>query len=1714
MEQRRVHGVSNRCCWHVKSCFTDWWFVSPNKNCNDQWINQASRLCRLMGVDGDICHPPECATAGRRNLQLQPRDNRNGPVRPEALYRCGLCGLCRPARHLHGHRPVLRSVGWPPAHHAGVSDGRQEHELSSCFPVAHCLVPVRCGNHRRTSGDFQPRLQLSSSFQYLEMRFSKVVRICGTLTFIAQMVVYMGVCVYTPAFALNAVTGFELWGTVLATGLVCTLYTTLGGLKAVIWTDVFQTLVMFAGQLAVIVVGVQKTGGVSEVWRKVWEGNRISGLDLNPDPTERHTFWTLGVGGIFLMLSLYGVNQAQVQRYLSARTEKEAVRSCYMVFPSLQLALALSCVMGLVMFARYSGEDHSDKLAATSSNAMVIYFVMDMLQGLPGLPGLFVACLFSAALSTISSAFNSLATVTMEDLVKPHFPAMTESRALLLSKALAFSYGLLCLAMAYLTHLMGESVLQVALKIFGMVGGPILGVFSLGMFFPWANSTGAVAGLGAGLSLSFWIGIGAIFTRNSTTGPLQTDYTVNTTLSAIRTALSNVTVSRPSGLKRFYSLSYMWYSAFNCFTVILIGLIISFITGPMKEEDVTPGTVYPLLGKLLCFLPDRLKKKLCCVTPLGQTLSLQQRQPLQCKESNRQGEGPSQEETETFLPDAHVTCVEHETSLSSLFWSDSGVSVWPQTDPGSSDGSLYSQIEENRNINMMWAFIFLYILGINIYQATGEVPSVQMYYVKLTVDKSAIANVSRILASFAGNSILRVEDLQMSTICERVSAHKECSCEPGYRWRDDICESDNKCTFTNSASPHRCISNNTVTISGSVTIKGTRYQNCLAFKETQQYRDCNSNLLTEMKKVYSTLQGFEALKITKYSVGSIIVDFEMTVVTTLDTQDLVNRSYILIKSLSASFNLETTGLVRLIMPENPVKYNDAHTLVCMLNENVDIVPNWQLQVSSKQVSKITDGTVSHIKNTAGNSTLHLNKITEVWAGTYTCTFILNTNSCVITHRASALLDVALLPDIDITTDPQFPRCRNTDDLLTVTGTCEIGTSTENYTVTWSSADRSSTIFSETPLHVSGGNLVSTAMAAVGCNMTAHKPQLTCTFVNRLHQRRNASVDINIIHVGEDFCKAEDDWGEAKPDHTFVLKCFNSAGKRHRKCNGTIPVEWEEEESRCVNQEVNAIWQKASMVDIGIGELDENAGEVFSNLNGVTNNTETINSHANMDASVGILLIMSEKLNHISNDATVNDFLHSCSNLMNKSLQGAWKGRRDDNLTLAETYLSSVERLIEVSNIARLTKKTNIEVDQCDKVQGSECTNKVFNVTVKFHSSYNDTVKTTGFQQLVTYLPNKDDKYRPNSIVVSTTSKKHSGSVQVEINFQLHRPRAKNVEMQCVSWDNTTRQWSTYGCEWKRTEGHCVCSHLSSFAILMAREPIEIPWMTEITYVGLSVSVVSLVISLVIELTIWSMVVKTNTLYLRHTAHMNISLCLLIAHCCFFASSKPLKISDTWCKTFVVLKHFCYLATFFWMLCLSSTLLHQTIFLFHEVSKKTYLRFSFTLGYICPFLIVTITFLCNGGAEGKYFSRDTCWLVYAGGFQGSIHTFLIPIGTIIIFNVFSMLVVIMKLVNHPMTSHHSAAAKTIMRTVVLLTPIFGVTWLIGFGVTIVDLTQGQLALVVNYLFVLMNSFQGLFILLTTCLGDKLTRDALLKRLRLRTSASTAESTTKSDPSVKK
>nr|XP_027220464.1 sodium-dependent multivitamin transporter-like [Penaeus vannamei] len=135
-------------------------------------------------------------------------------------------------------------------------------------------------------------------------------------------------------------------------------------------------------------------------------------------------------------------------------------------------------------------------------------FVMDTLGQWYGLPGLFVAGIFSGALSTVSSGMNSLAAIVLEDYVKAGCcPDISEKKATLLSKVLSLFFGLLTFGLVFVAEQLGN-ILSAALSIFGMVGGPLLGVFTLGMFFPWANSKGAFTGLLTSLIFMFWIGGG------------------------------------------------------------------------------------------------------------------------------------------------------------------------------------------------------------------------------------------------------------------------------------------------------------------------------------------------------------------------------------------------------------------------------------------------------------------------------------------------------------------------------------------------------------------------------------------------------------------------------------------------------------------------------------------------------------------------------------------------------------------------------------------------------------------------------------------------------------------------------------------------------------------------------------------------------------------------------------------------------------------------------------------------------------------------------------------------------------------------------------------------------------------------------------------------------------------------------------------------------
>jgi len=341
-----------------------------------------------------------------------------------------------------------------------------------------------------------------TAYQYLEERFSVLVRMMASSLFILRVLLWLALATYAPALALEQVTDLPLWFTILATGIITTIYTTLGGMKAVIWTDVMQFVVLVGGQILILVVasmalpdgfiGALKTGA---------EHGKFD-ISLSLDPTVRITLWSALIGGAFLNLVQMATDQVSVQRYLTASSLREAKRALWMKLVLILPVLSIFYMTGLVLFAFYLEKGNPMETGVIQKIDQILpYFVVTELP--LGLPGLLIGAVYAASMSTISAGLNSMTTATMVDFYYRLSPAGAQSsdeKQLRLARCLTVMYGALVIVVAFQVDKLG-TVLEASNKAIGMVGGPLLGLFMLGMLSRRANTPGAVAGWVAGIAL-------------------------------------------------------------------------------------------------------------------------------------------------------------------------------------------------------------------------------------------------------------------------------------------------------------------------------------------------------------------------------------------------------------------------------------------------------------------------------------------------------------------------------------------------------------------------------------------------------------------------------------------------------------------------------------------------------------------------------------------------------------------------------------------------------------------------------------------------------------------------------------------------------------------------------------------------------------------------------------------------------------------------------------------------------------------------------------------------------------------------------------------------------------------------------------------------------------------------------------------------------------
>ncbi|XP_076096449.1 sodium-coupled monocarboxylate transporter 1-like isoform X1 [Mytilus galloprovincialis] len=476
-------------------------------------------------------------------------------------------------------------------------------------------------------------LKITSAYEYLELRFeSHAVRMFGTMLGMIHYTIYMGIVLYGPAIALEAVMGFPQIASIVIVAVAAVIYTSVGGIKAVIWTDVFQSLIMVVGITAFLIQGTILSGGVKSTWSIANDNGRLNFFVWDTDITRRHTFWNLFVGSIIKGTGMI-FDQASVQRICSTPTLKDAKRVMLIVSPVFLITVSMACFEGIVAYSYYNtlGCDPLKSKQITNPNQIIPYMVMDIFNRVPGMPGLFMASLFSASLSTLSSGLSSLSALFWQDIVKPHTKSMSEFKATIISKVAVIVFGLVAISMALLVSIIGGTLTQIGGTILAIVGGPLTGLFLLGCFCPWANAKGAILGTLSGIALITWIITGQYTSPNVRqavplpSAPVDKCYLPLRNISAMYNMTSPVSMpyyvesdilttdipetdNIPSGIDYFYSIAYPWFGVIGIFTVMIVGSIISFLTGYTKPEESNPLYLISAVDEFFFFLPKSVKK--------------------------------------------------------------------------------------------------------------------------------------------------------------------------------------------------------------------------------------------------------------------------------------------------------------------------------------------------------------------------------------------------------------------------------------------------------------------------------------------------------------------------------------------------------------------------------------------------------------------------------------------------------------------------------------------------------------------------------------------------------------------------------------------------------------------------------------------------------------------------------------------------------------------------------------------------------------------------------------------------------------------------------------------------------------------------------------------------------------------------------------------------
>ncbi|XP_065784780.1 adhesion G-protein coupled receptor F3 [Muntiacus reevesi] len=785
---------------------------------------------------------------------------------------------------------------------------------------------------------------------------------------------------------------------------------------------------------------------------------------------------------------------------------------------------------------------------------------------------------------------------------------------------------------------------------------------------------------------------------------------------------------------------------------------------------------------------------------------------------------------------------------------------------------------------------------------------------------------------------------------------------------------------------------------------------------------------------------------------------------------------------------------------------DTLNLILLTNRETTNL-NWFLwPTGSPSPVLLRAGTCVSLTSSRDRTVLSIVNISHRWAGEYICRFEAQGFRWELHQVVRVPLqatDVTGLPDqlsVSCATSPGFQL------------SCCIPSAHLGYTASWSPREGGQASIFNTP--------------DSQCFMLAveHCPAANTTYTCELQSPGlsplRVTVSVTIIQDGDTTCPEDSStvaWNVTKAGHVVQAQCpGNRTGTVKRPC-GPDGV-WGPIHSSCTDTGLLALLLRAQLLQAGQGWPGEEVSQILAQLQ---EQVVAVTSPSDLLALVGTMTVLAKVVADTGtqlNCSALEAVLKTTDKVLGMNSSSLWTPAQRQMPSVGSSLLLAVETLArslcpQDQPFSFILPNVQLQSQLLEPTfpanyRASFPTQPPLRAWIPRHSlaplrhnGTNVSITSLVLQKLDHLLPSNYGQGLGGSLyatpgLVLAISIMAGGQVfkQVEVTMDFGDTDGSS---HCVFWDHDLFQgkggWSDAGCQVQAASAspttQCICRHLTAFSILMSGHTVpNHPTLELLSQVGLGASILALLMCLGVYRLVWRFVVRNKVAYLRHSALLNMVLCLLAANTCFLgAPLLPPGPRSPLCLAAAFLCHFLYLATFFWMLAQALLLAHQLLFVFHQLSKLRVLSLMVLLGYLCPMGLAGIT-LGLYLPRGRYLREGACWLDKKGG---ALYTFVGPVLAIVGVNGLVLTMAVLKMLRPSLSEgpqvEKRQALLGVIKALLVLTPIFGLTW----GLGLATLLQ-EVSLVPHYLFTVLNTSQGVFILLFGCLMDKKVQEALRKR----------------------